>query len=44
VCAALLAATGLVGWKVLHSSAENDGSQSKAVDLDDAFAIPESVK
>jgi hypothetical protein len=44
VCAALLAAVGLAGWMVLLSSEENVGSQSKAVELDDAFSIPESVK
>ena len=44
VCATLLAAAGLAGWMVLLSSEENGGSQSKAVELDDAFSIPESVK
>jgi serine/threonine-protein kinase len=44
VCAALLAAAGLAGWMVLLSPEENGGFQSKAVELDDAFSIPESVK
>jgi serine/threonine-protein kinase len=44
VCAALLAAAGLAGWMVLLSPEENGGFQSKDVELDDAFSIPESVK
>ena len=44
VCAVLLAAAGLAGWMVLLSPEENGGFQSKAVELDDAFSIPESVK
>ena len=43
VCAALLAAAGLVGLMAL-SSEETGSSPSATVQLDDAFSIPESVK
>jgi hypothetical protein len=43
VCAALLAAAGLVGWMVL-SSEETGSPPSETVRLDDAFSIQESVK